>query len=147
MELALIIIILVIIFVLSIVYAELKISRKKRIAVDAFILLIMLVVTLAYKMPINMLFTDLLYFVWVLLGHLFGYFEPKIWFQIEKKIYKKLYGISITKSSGDYEDHSFYRFKLVYYLLELTLISFFICMWILNAMQQYVGLAKLLLFY
>ena len=98
MELALIIVILVIIFVLSIVYAELKISRKKRITVDAFILLIMLVITVAYKLPVNMLFADSLYFAWLSLGNLIGYFVPKISFWIEKKIKKSCTAYQLRKA-------------------------------------------------
>ena len=134
MEYAIISGILVFIVLLSTIYTKLNLSQKKQIIVDVCLFLVMLVVTIALNIPNNLLWIGLIFFTWILLGNMVGYFYPKFWYWAENQYLKKQ-GIPCNKREDKEESGNTYVCKLLYFTIELELIIIFFRTVIISLIQ------------
>lgn len=91
-------------------------------------------VTIAFKIPNNLLLILALFFAWTLLGNAVKYYYPKFWNWVENQ-YLKRHGIPCNNKENFEETAHTYICKLLYFTIELSLVIVFFRAVVLNLMQ------------
>lgn len=127
--------ILIILVLISAVYTCLKISLKRQIYIDVCFFSVMLIVTIAFRIPNNLLIVDLAFFLWAFLGNVFGYFYTKFWGWIDNHYLKK-HGIPSNKKIDKEESGNTFICRLLYFTIKFSLVIVFLRAIVLNLIEK-----------
>ena len=92
--------------------------------VDMCIFLVMAGITVAFRIPDNLLCIGLLFLAWVILGNAVGYFYPKLWNWLDR-LYLKKKGLPCNQREDEDETGNAFLCRLLYYTMEIVWIAVF----------------------
>lgn len=127
--------ILIILVLISAVYTCLKISLKGQIYIDICFFSVMLMVTIAFRIPNNLLIVDLAFFLWAFLGNVFRCFYTKFWGWIDNHYLKK-HGIPSNKKIDEEESGNTFICRLLYFTIKFSLVIVFLRAVVLNLIEK-----------